>query len=225
MLTEQENAARHRAAQQARLTKAEARRAAKRACIPVNVLTKYVRAKLGRAIKSGEKLHVAVVAALKADGLPLPSGMSARAWGRMNRDRIQAVASGVKKAPHAYVASREAVRPATYRGDVTGDTFLQSYEWRRVRMQALKKHGARCQCCGASPATGAVMNVDHIKPRRIYPELALDITNLQVLCGECNHGKGNWDMTDWREKECASDGANAEADARFQYVTGQAARP
>ena len=27
---------------------------------------------------------------------------------------------------------------------------------------------------------------------------ALEITNLQILCHECNHGKGNWDQTDWR---------------------------
>ena len=79
------------------------------------------------------------------------------------------------------------------------DEFLSTYEWRRVRMMALKKYGARCQCCGASPADGAVMNVDHIKPRRLFPQLALDVNNLQVLCHECNHGKGNWDMTDWRD--------------------------
>ena len=82
---------------------------------------------------------------------------------------------------------------------VMTDEFLSSYEWRKVRMQVLKRDGARCRCCGASPATGAVMNVDHIKPRRIYPELALSVDNLQVLCNECNHGKGNWDMTDWRQ--------------------------
>lgn len=29
-------------------------------------------------------------------------------------------------------------------------------------------------------------------------DLALSLENLQVLCAECNHGKGNWDMTDWR---------------------------
>ena len=81
---------------------------------------------------------------------------------------------------------------------VMKDEFLDSYEWRKIRMVALKKYGRKCQCCGATPATGAIMNVDHIKPRRIYPELALDIDNLQILCHECNHGKGNWDMTDWR---------------------------
>lgn len=82
--------------------------------------------------------------------------------------------------------------------DVTSSSFLDTYEWRKVRMQALKKYGPKCMCCGATPQTGAVMNVDHIKPRKLFPNLALDINNLQVLCHDCNHGKGNWDHTDWR---------------------------
>lgn len=85
--------------------------------------------------------------------------------------------------------------------DVTSVEFLSTYEWRKTRMIALKKYGARCQCCGASAATGAVIHVDHIKPRKLFPQLALDVDNLQVLCHECNHGKGNWDMTDWRGDE------------------------
>ena len=91
-------------------------------------------------------------------------------------------------------------KPA-YHVDVNSDSFLESYEWRRVRMVALKKYGPRCQCCGATPADGVKMHVDHIKPRRIFPDLALDVANLQILCEVCNHGKGNWDMTDWRETE------------------------
>jgi len=87
-----------------------------------------------------------------------------------------------------------------YNGDVCSKEFLQSYEWRKVRMVALKRDGAICACCGASPKTGAVMNVDHIKPRRTHPHLALDPENLQVLCADCNHGKGSWDDTDWRKK-------------------------
>jgi 5-methylcytosine-specific restriction endonuclease McrA len=91
---------------------------------------------------------------------------------------------------------------------VESDAFLQTYEWRKVRMEALKKYGAKCQCCGTTPAHGAIMNVDHIKPRKLFPSLALDINNLQILCHDCNHGKGNWDMTDWRKKnkvDCQQD--------------------
>lgn len=80
------------------------------------------------------------------------------------------------------------------------DDFLQSKAWKRLRFQALKKHGMKCQACGSSPSTGAVLNVDHIFPRRLFPELALRLDNLQVLCGDCNEGKGNWDMTDARKE-------------------------
>ena len=68
--------------------------------------------------------------------------------------------------------------------------FLETYAWRKVRMEALLKYGPKCMCCGATPKTGAVMNVDHIKPRKTHPELALSLENLQILCNECNHGKG-----------------------------------
>lgn len=78
------------------------------------------------------------------------------------------------------------------------DAFLETYEWRKLRMEALKLYGARCQCCGATAKDGIRIHVDHIKPRKDHPELALELSNLQVLCGPCNHGKGNWDSTDWR---------------------------
>lgn len=77
------------------------------------------------------------------------------------------------------------------------DDFLKSYEWRRMRYKILQQHGRRCACCGATPDSGAIMTVDHIKPRSQYPELALDPKNLQVLCQECNHGKGGLDETRW----------------------------
>lgn len=83
--------------------------------------------------------------------------------------------------------------------DPISNDFLSSYEWRRLRMVVLKKHGAKCQCCGSSAKDGVRIHVDHIKPRRTHPELALMEDNLQVLCEVCNHGKGNWDATDWRQ--------------------------
>lgn len=75
--------------------------------------------------------------------------------------------------------------------------FLQSYAWRKLRMEVLVERGNQCECCGARPPDVRI-NVDHIKSRKFFPELALEINNLQVLCEECNHGKGNWDSTDWR---------------------------
>jgi len=85
--------------------------------------------------------------------------------------------------------------------DVNSDEFLSSYAWRSLRMEVLTMYGARCQCCGATPVDGVRIHVDHIKPRRLFPALALERSNLQVLCEVCNHGKGNWDQTDWRTAE------------------------
>ena len=82
--------------------------------------------------------------------------------------------------------------------EVTSRVFLESKAWKRLRYKALKIHGIKCQCCGASPGTGAVLNVDHILPRRLFPQNALQLENLQVLCADCNEGKGNWDMTSFK---------------------------
>lgn len=78
--------------------------------------------------------------------------------------------------------------------------FLASWQWTRLRYEILKKFGRRCQCCGATPDDGAVMHVDHIKPRSTHPQLSLDPDNLQVLCASCNKGKSNLDETDWRDE-------------------------
>ncbi len=78
------------------------------------------------------------------------------------------------------------------------DPFLECAEWRVMRMRALERDGAKCACCGRTAQDGITINVDHIKPRARFPELALTLDNLQVLCDECNHGKGNKFETDWR---------------------------
>lgn len=78
------------------------------------------------------------------------------------------------------------------------DGFYASKEWREVRYKALVSCGAQCQCCGSTRKDGAKLHVDHIKPRSKFPSLQLDISNLQVLCEDCNLGKSNKDDTDWR---------------------------
>lgn len=156
--------------------------------IPMSTLSAFARSVSGRPTANGESLLEHAAECLRSLGVGQPTDMGARRFVHAHRDTVcgTPVSAATKKAPLPIVAT---------------DAFLQTYEWRRVRMQAIKKHGNRCQCCGASPSTGAVINVDHIKPRKLFPDLALSVDNLQVLCHECNHGKGNWDMTDWRGAE------------------------
>lgn len=78
--------------------------------------------------------------------------------------------------------------------------FYRSQQWRQLRYEALKKFGRKCVCCGASPKTGAVMHVDHIKPVSKFPHLALVLNNLQILCEDCNLGKVNFDCIDWTKE-------------------------
>lgn len=76
--------------------------------------------------------------------------------------------------------------------------FYSTQEWKRLRYSAFKKYENKCACCGATPQNGVSLHVDHIKPRSKFPELTLEIENLQILCEACNLGKLNTDQTKWR---------------------------
>lgn len=79
--------------------------------------------------------------------------------------------------------------------------FYRSNEWKQLRYRVLKKYGSSCMLCNVSAKSGVQIHVDHIKPRSLYPELAFNFDNLQVLCSMCNEGKSNKDITDWRPKK------------------------
>ena len=168
--------------------------------IPVSTLVRYLHATRGYGPRQDESLVDAVAAEICLAELVERGKQRARKFIESHRSSVIARAPSKPKS-HQLQAAMEASRaPAKLTpAMVMTDEFLRSYEWRRVRMQALKRFGTTCMCCGSSPASGSVMNVDHIKPRRLFPALALDIENLQILCNPCNHGKGNWDMTDWRK--------------------------
>jgi len=68
--------------------------------------------------------------------------------------------------------------------------FYSSQKWKNLRLKALAISN-HCKACGRSPDAGIVLHVDHILPRSIYPEHALRLGNLQILCADCNLGKGN----------------------------------
>jgi 5-methylcytosine-specific restriction endonuclease McrA len=91
---------------------------------------------------------------------------------------------------------------AKYKKANKKDNFLGSEEWARLRYRVLSASDGCCSLCGRSKREhGVVLQVDHIKPRSKYPELAFDFNNLQVLCAACNWGKSDRDESDWREQE------------------------
>lgn len=78
---------------------------------------------------------------------------------------------------------------------VLDTTFYLTKEWQQLRYLTLGKYDRKCMVCFR---TNLELHVDHIKPISKFPELALDPNNLQVLCRDCNLGKGNKDCIDWR---------------------------
>lgn len=97
----------------------------------------------------------------------------------------------------AYLQKRDPGNTRPDKEPVFKDKFYSSWEWKKARFEILKRYGAKCMLCGSEHR----IVVDHIKPRRFFPELSLELSNLQVLCNECNQGKSNDDYTDFRPAE------------------------
>jgi 5-methylcytosine-specific restriction endonuclease McrA len=101
------------------------------------------------------------------------------------------------KFPRQGAQSWKPLRPLQEAEDKRIQSFYGSYEWKQLRYATLRKYPLRCMCCRN---TDAILNVDHIRPIRKYWHLRLDPNNVQILCADCNRGKGNWDEADFRPK-------------------------
>ena len=73
-------------------------------------------------------------------------------------------------------------------------------DWKYWNRNARQRDLDTCQCiseckshigkkCGFSDSY--IMHVDHIKPKRLFPELALKLENLLTLCPNCHQHKTN----------------------------------
>ena len=63
------------------------------------------------------------------------------------------------------------------------DNASLNWSWQKCRRKFLRKVGKKCACCGSVKG----IEVHHIKPRHLFPKLALVENNLIALCGK---GKG-----------------------------------
>jgi hypothetical protein len=62
------------------------------------------------------------------------------------------------------------------------------YQFLKTQPQPL-----RCSACGMTVAEGAKLCVDHIRPIRHHWYLRLEASNFQLMCTDCNLGKGSDD--------------------------------
>ena len=103
-------------------------------------------------------------------------------------------------------ALRKFGKPPKYEPGM-GNAFYLTREWRTLRWEVLSTSDGKCVMCGATKkSSGKSMHVDHIHPRSAFPHLELSKSNLQVLCEDCNIGKGKsvWKPTDARFKRSPS---------------------
>lgn len=72
-----------------------------------------------------------------------------------------------------------------------------------MRAYILERDNYECQWCRrdgkVTSKADSVLEVDHIKELKDYPELALDETNLRTLCKDC-HNKRH-ERFNYREKK------------------------
>lgn len=99
--------------------------------------------------------------------------------------------------PHNYKFRQE--------NGLTQIDFYKSNTWRRLRFEILeaneRDNEGRCALCKRNDRP---MEVDHVVPRSIDKKKELDKKNLQVLCEDCNRGKSNRSVTDFRSKRLTS---------------------
>ena len=140
----------------------------------------------------GER-NIAKMGALKHSRLKKEANAEQRRFERIKKQR-RPPKSGLNK-KHAEILKGVKKQSAyfkivPYRKGMRND-FYQTREWLVLRHTILSCSDGKCAICNTSKSAGAIMQVDHIKPRSKFPELELDPLNLQVLCVECNMGKGN----------------------------------
>ena len=84
--------------------------------------------------------------------------------------------------------------------------FYQTKDWYRVRALILRRDAHRCVICSMNVRGKGLARVDHIKPLREAPELALDMNNLRTLCVSCDNKRHSEKRRTKNYQEISADG-------------------
>jgi 5-methylcytosine-specific restriction endonuclease McrA len=100
---------------------------------------------------------------------------------------------------------KDALRKRRSDGKILYDGWRNTSDWQQWRIRQLDLQNWRCGYCEQAMAFGEKIylangdfelqpthpTVDHILPKSLFPNLALDKQNLMMLCWSCNQKKGN----------------------------------
>lgn len=68
--------------------------------------------------------------------------------------------------------------------------WYNAKRWRDFRAYALSlPENALCRGCKAQGIITPSTQLDHVKPRKEFPELAYELSNVQGMCGKCHRAK------------------------------------
>jgi hypothetical protein len=149
---------------------------------------------IGRFLKTPSSSS-ADVQKLNAGVMACASMADIEAWERSVGDLLRCAISRDASIP------KPPAQPAPAANARNIESFYNTRAWRHLKSDALHRWGSSpCACCGTD-LLGKEKHVDHILPRSKYPHLALKLSNLQVMCRECNLHKGNRHAVDFRTAE------------------------
>lgn len=104
---------------------------------------------------------------------------------KLARDAKSAAIKKAKKRHHS-----KGVEVPRYKEGMASN-FYKTREWQEARWSCLRASDMHCVACGRGREHGVILHVDHKLARSKFPKLELCVSNLQVLCEDCNMGKGN----------------------------------
>ena len=111
-----------------------------------------------------------------------PSGRTGKVGGQHQKDMVRLKLSG--KNHWKWIENRtEALEKHRIRG------MIETKNWRN---KVFLRDNFTCQICGLRDEE--IMEVDHIRPKAIAPELYTEPTNLICICPNCHRRKTNRDI-------------------------------
>jgi 5-methylcytosine-specific restriction enzyme A len=95
----------------------------------------------------------------------------------------------IKLFPHlkkAYVYKKlRLLNLKKYKSDAK-NLLYQSAEWKELRKKVMHRDNYMCTKCKTKNSITNSLQVEHVKPKSIYPELMFDLNNVITLCKRCH---------------------------------------